>query len=48
MLHAWQLSLTHPVSGEHLVLQAPLPADLEKVLAALSGSKANLAPEVII
>jgi 23S rRNA pseudouridine1911/1915/1917 synthase len=28
MLHSWQLSLVHPVSGEPLLLQAPLPADM--------------------
>jgi 23S rRNA pseudouridine1911/1915/1917 synthase len=26
-LHAWRLSLPHPVTREHLVIEAPLPAD---------------------
>jgi 23S rRNA pseudouridine1911/1915/1917 synthase len=38
MLHAWQLSLAHPVSGEPLILQAPLPIDMEEVLALLRTS----------
>lgn len=39
MLHAWQLSLTHPVSGEHLILQAPLPDDMEKLVEALDARR---------
>lgn len=31
-LHAWQLQLTHPVSGRALALQAPLPAVWEELL----------------
>ncbi|GHO64540.1 putative RNA pseudouridine synthase YlyB [Ktedonobacter sp. SOSP1-52] len=31
-LHAYQLELTHPRSGESLHIEAPLPADLQKVL----------------
>lgn len=31
-LHAYQLELTHPRSGEPLHIEAPLPADLQKVL----------------
>lgn len=34
-LHAWRLRLTHPVSGEPLELEAPLPADLVALLAVL-------------
>jgi 23S rRNA pseudouridine955/2504/2580 synthase len=29
-LHAWQVSLPHPVTGVTLNLEAPLPAELEK------------------
>ena len=29
LLHAESLGLRHPVSGEHLVLRAPLPSDME-------------------
>jgi 23S rRNA pseudouridine1911/1915/1917 synthase len=31
-LHAYQLELDHPISGVHLKLEAPLPADLQAVL----------------
>jgi 23S rRNA pseudouridine1911/1915/1917 synthase len=32
-LHAFQLRFTHPTSGEVLEVEAPLPDDLQKVLA---------------
>ena len=32
-LHAWRLALVHPVTGEALSWLAPLPADMQKVLA---------------
>ncbi len=35
-LHAERLALTHPVTGEFLQWQAPLPADLAALLAALA------------
>lgn len=31
-LHAWRLSLTHPVTGEALSFEAPLPDDLQALL----------------
>ena len=31
-LHAYALSLTHPVTGEHLSFTAPIPADMEKLI----------------
>jgi len=34
-LHAAALELDHPVSGERLQFAAPLPADMERMLAAL-------------
>jgi len=34
-LHAARLSFTHPATGERLSFEAPLPADLESVLALL-------------
>lgn len=34
-LHATQLELTHPVSHEHMVWQAPLPLDMEQLLQTL-------------
>ena len=40
-LHAWSLGLVHPATGEWLECHAPLPADLEQVLAILRhGAKA--------
>jgi 23S rRNA pseudouridine1911/1915/1917 synthase len=34
-LHAWVLGFVHPATGEWLECRAPLPADLERVLADL-------------
>lgn len=38
MLHAWRIVLPHPVSGEPLTFEAPLPEDMNGVLAALRVS----------
>ena len=35
-LHAYQLCFTHPVTGETIELEVPLPADLEAGLESLS------------
>jgi len=35
-LHAWRLSLPHPVTREALQLEAPVPQDLRALLAGLS------------
>jgi 23S rRNA pseudouridine1911/1915/1917 synthase len=35
MLHAWQLSLTHPHSGQYMTFESPLPADMEVLLVIL-------------
>jgi 23S rRNA pseudouridine1911/1915/1917 synthase len=37
-LHAARLAFAHPVSGAPLVFTAPLPADMERTLAALRGA----------
>ena len=37
MLHAWRLSLTHPVSGEPMMFQAPLPTDMQALLSGLEA-----------
>jgi 23S rRNA pseudouridine1911/1915/1917 synthase len=42
MLHAARLSLRHPVTGEPLVLEAPLPDDFLRALRAL-GAKGDIA-----
>ena len=36
-LHAAKLSFAHPISGEHLVVEAPLPADLVSFLDSLNA-----------
>ena len=33
-LHAWRLALPHPVSGDRLELESPLPAELRRVVGA--------------
>lgn len=38
MLHASELRLNHPVSGEPLCLRAPLPADFQAVLQRLAAA----------
>lgn len=32
MLHAWKISLTHPVSGESLAIEAPVPDDMSSII----------------
>jgi len=34
-LHAWRLTIQHPATGEPITFEAPLPTDLEELLAAL-------------
>jgi 23S rRNA-/tRNA-specific pseudouridylate synthase len=36
-LHASRIELDHPASGERLVVEAPLPEDMERTLAAARG-----------
>lgn len=38
-LHARKLSINHPVTGERLTIEAPLPADLQRVLDLLRSTK---------
>jgi 23S rRNA-/tRNA-specific pseudouridylate synthase len=33
-LHAWRLTTRHPLTGAPLRIEAPLPADLRRLLAA--------------
>lgn len=37
LLHAWQLELTHPMTGERLALTAPVPRDMSAFLTANGG-----------
>jgi len=39
MLHARRLGFPHPVTGEVVVAESPVPEDFEKVLAALRAAK---------
>jgi 23S rRNA pseudouridine1911/1915/1917 synthase len=34
-LHAWRLAFLHPVSGERLAFEAPLPPDIQELLTVL-------------
>jgi 23S rRNA pseudouridine1911/1915/1917 synthase len=38
-LHAWKLSLDHPVSGERLSLEAPVPEDLQELWEGAGGQR---------
>ena len=38
MLHARRLALSHPLTGQPLVIESPLPADFEAVLARLRSA----------
>ena len=35
MLHAWTLAFPHPLTGERIAVEAPLPADFQKLLRRL-------------
>ncbi len=37
MLHAWQLGLTHPHTGEFMTFESPIPADMEALMEILEG-----------
>jgi 23S rRNA pseudouridine1911/1915/1917 synthase len=34
-LHSYRIALSHPVTGEALLVESPLPPDLDTVLQAL-------------
>lgn len=38
-LHSRQLTLKHPATGEEMTFEAPLPEDMEKILAALRNRR---------
>jgi len=40
-LHAWRLQLTHPITGEEMAWEAPLPEDLEQLLEVLRQDAAD-------
>jgi 23S rRNA pseudouridine1911/1915/1917 synthase len=35
MLHAFRLGFRHPVTGERVAAESPIPEDMRRVLAAL-------------
>jgi len=35
MLHAWQLGLTHPHTGEFMTFESPIPEDMEALIEKL-------------
>jgi len=35
MLHAWRLEINHPVTGERMRFESPLPEDMERLIAEL-------------
>ena len=39
MLHAWQLGLSHPETGEVMTFESPLPADMTELIAKLEGKE---------
>ena len=39
-LHAWKLTLDHPISGESMSWEAPLPADINELLQCLARDSA--------
>lgn len=39
MLHAWQLAFIHPLTGEELEFEAPIPADFDAVLDEITDEK---------
>lgn len=47
LLHAWQLRLTHPTTGEALCFQAPPPADYRAALEALGIDPETYGPVVV-
>ena len=38
-LHSRQLTLKHPATGEEMTFKAPLPEDMEKILATLRNRR---------
>ncbi len=42
MLHAWRLEFTHPVTGEAMSFESPIPPDMEKVIEMLRNTSLNL------
>jgi 23S rRNA pseudouridine1911/1915/1917 synthase len=39
LLHAWQLSLTHPYTGKNMTFESPMPADMAEMIDKLKGGR---------
>ena len=39
LLHAWRLAFTHPVTGEPVAFEAPLPPDYAEALERLAEAR---------
>jgi 23S rRNA pseudouridine1911/1915/1917 synthase len=48
-LHAWRVAVTHPVTRERLILEAPVPSDVQELLSAtgLSSDAGALAHRLL-
>jgi 23S rRNA pseudouridine1911/1915/1917 synthase len=44
ILHAWRLGFQHPHTGQDLAFEAPLPADMARLIADLGGEPPGDAP----
>jgi 23S rRNA pseudouridine1911/1915/1917 synthase len=40
-LHAWKLSLVHPITGRRMSLTAPMPEDIKNILSSVEEGRAN-------
>ncbi|MDA8327426.1 MAG: RluA family pseudouridine synthase [Betaproteobacteria bacterium] len=40
-LHAWRVAFSHPITGEFLELEVPLPSNLQQFMDGLKGNKRN-------
>jgi 23S rRNA pseudouridine955/2504/2580 synthase len=40
-LHAWRVAFSHPITGELLELEVPLPSNLQQFMDGLKGNKKN-------
>ena len=45
-LHAYKLSFRHPVTGEPMTLEAPLPEDMELVIKKISGVSHRMGADI--
>ena len=45
-LHAYKLSFRHPVTGEPMTLEAPLPEDMELVIKKIRGVSHHMGSDI--